>query len=53
MGYAEPIGQRVRLLCRGREYTGRTVAIDPVGGLIVQADGGRQEWFDPMLTTLL
>ena len=53
MDYVEPIGQRVRLLCRGREYTGRTVAIDPVGGLIVQADGGRQEWFDPMLTTLL
>jgi len=52
--YAEPVGQRVRLLCRGREYTGRTVAVDPSGGLIVQNDdNGRREWFDPMLTTLL
>ena len=53
MHYAEPIGQRVHLRCRGREYRGRTVAVDPAGGLIVQGDDGGQEWFDPMLTTLL
>jgi BirA family biotin operon repressor/biotin-[acetyl-CoA-carboxylase] ligase len=51
--YAEPVGQRVRLLSGGREYSGRTVAVDPAGGLIVQADNGHREWFDPMRTTLL
>ena len=51
--YAEPIGQRVRLRNRGRDYTGTTVAVDPHGGLIVQTDAGRQEWFDPLQTTLL
>lgn len=51
--YAEPIGQRVRLRSRGRDYTGTTVAVDPHGGLIVQTDVGRQEWFDPLQTTLL
>jgi len=51
--YAEPLGQRVRLLLKGREYWGRTVAVDPWGGLILQQEDGRREWFDPMLTTLL
>lgn len=51
--YAEPIGQRVRLQCGPHVHSGRTVAVDPWGGLIVQSDDGRREWFDPMLTTLL
>ncbi|NLE60019.1 MAG: biotin--[acetyl-CoA-carboxylase] ligase [Planctomycetes bacterium] len=51
--YAEPIGQRVRLRTRGREYAGTTVAVDPFGGLIVQTDDGKREWFDPLQTTLL
>ncbi|MHC4441670.1 MAG: biotin--[acetyl-CoA-carboxylase] ligase [Planctomycetota bacterium] len=53
LSFAEPIGQRVRL-SRGRiEHVGRTVDVDPAGGLIVQLDDGRREWFDPMITTLL
>jgi len=51
--YAEAIGQRVRLRSRGHEYAGTTVAVDPVGGLIIQTDTGKQEWFDPLQTTLL
>ena len=51
--YAEPVGQRVRLRARGREWTGTTMAVDPFGGLIVQTDAGRREWFDPSQTTLL
>ncbi len=53
LNHAEPIGQRVCLRRGGREYAGRTVAVDPSGGLIVQGDDGRREWFDPMVTTLL
>ena len=53
LSYAEPTGQRVRLQSGGREYGGTTIAVDPTGGLIVQGDDGRREWFDPMLTTLL
>ncbi|GMU22801.1 MAG: biotin--[acetyl-CoA-carboxylase] ligase [Phycisphaerae bacterium] len=49
--YAEPIGQRVHLRSDGRDYTGRTVAVDPHGGLILQLDDGRREWFDPLRTT--
>lgn len=51
--YAEPIGQRVRVRCSERNAVGRVIAIDPAGGLILQTDAGRQEWFDPALTTLL
>ena len=51
--YAQPVGRRVRLRCDGREYVGRTLMVEPSGGLIVQCDDGRQEWFDPMTTTLL
>lgn len=51
--YAEPLGQHVRLRREGQTYTGRTVEVDPVGGLIVRLDGGAQEWFDPMRTQLL
>lgn len=52
LAHAEPLGQRVRLRSEGREYSGRTVAVDPAGGLIVQCDDGRRQWFDPLLTTL-
>jgi BirA family biotin operon repressor/biotin-[acetyl-CoA-carboxylase] ligase len=57
--FAEPLGRRVRLACPGgpgearRECSGVTTAVDPAGGLIVQCDDGRREWFDPMLTVLL
>lgn len=51
--YAEPIGQRVRLRARGREWSGTTIAVDPFGGLIVQTDDGKREWFDTLQTTLL
>ncbi len=51
--YAEPLGQQVRLRREGRTYSGRTVEVDPIGGLIVRLDGGAQEWFDPMRTQLL
>ncbi|MGQ9648522.1 MAG: biotin--[acetyl-CoA-carboxylase] ligase [Phycisphaerae bacterium] len=51
--YAEPVGQRVRLRARGREWSGTTIAVDPFGGLIIQTDDGKREWFDPLQTTLL
>jgi BirA family transcriptional regulator, biotin operon repressor / biotin---[acetyl-CoA-carboxylase] ligase len=51
--FAEPLGQTVHLRSEGHEYTGRTVSVDPTGGLIVQCDDGRQRWFDPLLTMLL
>jgi len=51
--YAEPLGQKVRLRREGQDYTGWTVEVDPVGGLIVKLESGRQEWFDPMITTVL
>lgn len=53
LALAEPIGQRISLRCQGGEYTGRTVAVDPLGGLTVQLDNGRQKWFDPMLTSVV
>jgi BirA family biotin operon repressor/biotin-[acetyl-CoA-carboxylase] ligase len=49
----EPVGRRVRLRHQSHEYAGRTVRVDPVGGLTVQLDNGRQMWFDPMLTSVL
>jgi BirA family biotin operon repressor/biotin-[acetyl-CoA-carboxylase] ligase len=51
--YAEPLGQKVRLRRDGRDYTGWTVEVDPVGGLLVRLESGRVEWFDPMHTKLL
>ncbi len=51
--FAEPLGEYVRLRSAGREYSGRTVSVDPAGGLIVQVDEGGQAWFDPMQTKLL
>lgn len=51
--FAEPIGQSVRLRREGIEFHGHLLDIDPYGGLIVQCDDGRREWFDPMLTTIL
>lgn len=53
MGYAEPLGQPVRLLRHGLEVTGRTLLVDPTGGLVLQCDDGRREWFDPLVTTSL
>ncbi len=53
LSLAEPLGQKVRLRCQGREVTGWTVEVDPVGGLIVRLESGQLEWFDPMLTMLL
>lgn len=53
LALAEPIGQRIALRCQGAEYSGRTVAVDPVGGLTVQLDNGRQMWFDPLLTSVV
>ncbi len=50
---AEPIGQRINLRYQQHDYTGRTVAVDPFGGLTLQLDNGRQMWFDPMLTSVL
>lgn len=51
--FAEPLGRRVRLRRDGQEFTGRTVEVDPAGGLVLQCDDGRREWFDPMLTTAM
>jgi len=53
LAYAEPLGQKVRLRRDGQDYTGWTVEVDPVGGLMVRLDTGRLEWFDPMRTKLL
>jgi BirA family biotin operon repressor/biotin-[acetyl-CoA-carboxylase] ligase len=53
LSFAEPLGRPVHLRSDGHEYTGRTVHVDPAGGLIVQCDDGRQRWFDPLVTTLL
>jgi BirA family biotin operon repressor/biotin-[acetyl-CoA-carboxylase] ligase len=49
--FASPLGQPVRLRKEGHVFSGRTVEVDPSGGLVVQCDDGRREWFDPMLTT--
>jgi BirA family biotin operon repressor/biotin-[acetyl-CoA-carboxylase] ligase len=51
--YAEPLGRRVRVMSRGRQYAGSTIAVDPSGGLILQSDDGRREWLDPMQSSLL
>ena len=53
LSHAEPIGQKVRLRRKGKDYAGWTVEVDPAGGLIVKLETGQQEWFDPMRTTLL
>jgi BirA family biotin operon repressor/biotin-[acetyl-CoA-carboxylase] ligase len=53
LSFAEPIGQRITLRSQGKEYTGCTVAVDPLGGLTVQLDNGRPMWFDPMLTSVV
>lgn len=53
MKYAEPIGRRVRLRTPDGEIEGTTFAVDPAGGLIVQHDDGRREWFDPFRTTVV
>jgi BirA family biotin operon repressor/biotin-[acetyl-CoA-carboxylase] ligase len=53
LSFAEPIGQRVSLRYQGTEYSGRTVSVDPLGGLTLQLDDGRPMWFDPMLTSVV
>lgn len=53
LAFAEPIGQRITLRTQGVDYAGRTVAVDPVGGLTVQLDSGRPMWFDPFLTSVV
>jgi len=53
LSFAEPIGRRISLRYHGADYTGCTVAVDPLGGLTVQLDNGRQQWFDPMLTSVV
>jgi len=50
---AEPLGRRLRLRYQGQEYSGRTMEVDPVGGLTMQLDNGRPMWFDPLLTSVL
>lgn len=52
LNWAEPLGQRVHLRCRGREIVGRTLDVDPWGGLIVQPDTGGREWLDPIWTSV-
>ncbi len=51
--FAEPLGQYVRLRQGGRETAGYTLDVDPHGGLVVQHQDGRREWFDPCLTSML
>ena len=53
LAYAEPLGQHVRLRCDGREYAGRTLSVDPAGGLILQCDDGQRRWFDPLRTSTI
>lgn len=50
---SEPLGRRLTLRCQGLEYLGRTVCVDPIGGLTLQLDNGRQMWFDPLLTSVV
>lgn len=50
---AEPLGQRIVLRLQGQDYSGRTAEVDPIGGLTVRLDNGRQMWFDPMLTSVV
>ena len=51
--WAEAMGQRVRLQEAGRSYIGRTLEIDPVGGLAVQLELGGRRVFDPATTSML
>ncbi len=51
--WAEPLGTRVHLRCDGRVVRGRTMDVDPVGGLIVQTDTGGREWLDPLRATVV
>jgi len=53
LGWAMPMGQRVRIRQKGREYTGVMVDIDPAAGLVVQLDRGGVGMFDPTTSTLL
>jgi BirA family biotin operon repressor/biotin-[acetyl-CoA-carboxylase] ligase len=53
LDHAEPMGQRVRLQHAGRTYLGRTIQIDPSGGLTVELEPGGRRIFDPATTALL
>jgi BirA family biotin operon repressor/biotin-[acetyl-CoA-carboxylase] ligase len=48
----ESLGHRVRLLCDGRTFEGRTLDVDPKAGLLVQLDDGGRQWFDAARTQI-
>ena len=50
---AAPLGQRVKLLHRGRRYEGHVVDLDPTAALVVQLDEGGRQVFDAATTTIV
>ncbi|MCH7814334.1 MAG: biotin--[acetyl-CoA-carboxylase] ligase [Planctomycetes bacterium] len=50
---AAPLGQRVRLVHAGRQYSGQVVDLDPTAALVVQLDEGGRRLFDAAQTTIL
>jgi len=49
----EPMGQHIRLRCRGETYSGTTVDIDPSAALVIQLDTGHRRAFSAADTTIL
>ncbi|MCP4247805.1 MAG: biotin--[acetyl-CoA-carboxylase] ligase [bacterium] len=50
---AAPLGQRIRLVHAGRQYSGHVIDLDPTAALVVQLDEGGRRLFDAAQTTLL
>jgi len=48
---AAPMGGRVHLWSRGKEYAGYVIDVDPTGGLVVNLDQGGRCTFPPAHTT--
>ena len=47
------LGQSVKLVCKGRRYSGRVVDLDPFEGILVQLDHGGVRLFSPAATSLV
>ncbi len=49
----EPLGQHIRVRHAQHEFSGRTIDIDPTGGLLMELDQGGRRVFDPIRTSLI